>query len=176
MGSTFSSLFLSYSYMNYPTDFAKLAIHTALSTWINSRKEAEALLTALPNERFNDTVAPGKNRGIYLVGHLIAEHDELAELLGTQRAYLPYEALFLTNPDRFYPDLPSMVELRTVWGELHERLTDYMHQLTVDQWFGPHSRISAEDFESQPHRNRLAVLTSRNNHFAYHLGQLMLLK
>lgn len=162
--------------MDTTSDPGRIAVQLALINWNLNREKAESLLAALPDDAFNKEVAPGRNRGFYLIGHLIAEHDEMAELIGAPRAYEHYDALFLHSPDRSGKALPDMKELRIVWKELHDRLTAYMTAMSPEDWFGRHSRISAEDFVHEPHRNRLAVLTNRNVHFGYHLGQLALLK
>lgn len=162
--------------MDTTPDPRRIAVQLALINWNLNREKGDSLLAALPDEVFDKEVAPGRNRGFYLIGHLIAEHDEMAELIGAPRAYEHYDTLFLHSPDRSGKTLPDMKELRIVWKELHDRLTAYMTAMSPEDWFGRHSRISAEDFVHEPHRNRLAVLTNRNVHFGYHLGQLALLK
>lgn len=162
--------------MDTVADPKRIAVQFTLINWNLNREKAESLLHTLSDEAFENEVAPGRNRGRYLIGHLIAEHDEMAGLIGERRQYEHYDALFLHSPDRSGKELPSMAELRSVWSELHERLTAYMTAMSPEDWFGRHSRISAEGFVHEPHRNRLAVLTNRNVHFGYHLGQLALLK
>jgi hypothetical protein len=59
---------------------------------------------------------------------------------------------------------------------LNEKLADHFNQLTVDEWFEKHTAVSDEDFQKEPHRNKLNVLINRTNHLANHLGQMTFLK
>ncbi len=36
--------------------------------------------------------------------------------------------------------------------------------------------VSDEDFEKEPHRNKLNIIVTRTSHLSYHTGQLILLK
>jgi len=50
-----------------------------------------------------------------------------------------------------------------------------MDSMSPSDWFTKHSAISAEDFEKEPHRNKLNILINRTNHQSYHMGQLIYL-
>jgi len=43
--------------------------------------------------------------------------------------------------------------------------------LSAVDWLKKHGAVSEEDFLKEPLRNRLAILLSRTNHLAYHLGR-----
>ena len=45
--------------------------------WNASIKNCDTLLNSLSDEQLQKEVAPKKNRGIYLLGHLIAVHDDM---------------------------------------------------------------------------------------------------
>lgn len=120
-------------------------------------------------------VGPGKNRLIYLWGHLIAVHDRMLPLLGLgDRLHPELDATFLTAADRAVADLPSGADLKRLWDEVHARLLDGIGAFDAAAWTQKHTAISDEDFAANPLRNRFAVLLSRTNHVAYHLGQLVL--
>jgi hypothetical protein len=55
-------------------------------------------------------------------------------------------------------------------------LGERLASLSEEQWFQRHNSVSEEDFQKEPHRNKLNVLLGRSTHIAYHLGQLVLLK
>jgi len=55
-------------------------------------------------------------------------------------------------------------------------LSNAFKNLTEDQWFEKHTKVSDEDFAAAPHRNKLNVLMSRTSHLSYHQGQLILMK
>lgn len=48
--------------------------------------------------------------------------------------------------------------------------------LKPEEWFEKHTAVSTEDFEREPHRNKLNIVVTRTSHLQYHLGQLQLLK
>jgi hypothetical protein len=46
--------------------------------------------------------------------------------------------------------------------------------LSPADWLKKHAAVSEEDFLKEQLRNRFAILLSRTNHLAYHLGQTAL--
>jgi hypothetical protein len=46
--------------------------------------------------------------------------------------------------------------------------------LSASEWLQKHTAVSEEEFAKDPLRNRFAILLSRTNHLAYHLGQTAL--
>lgn len=149
----------------------------ALDGWNAELKRTDALFDSLSDEELDNEVSPGRNRGIYLLGHLAAVHDRMLPLLNFEEQTRPeMDAVFLLNPDKSGQPMPPAAELRQYWKTVNEKLTQHFSALTPDQWFEKHSAVSAEDFEKEPHRNRLNVLLSRTNHLSNHRGQLVFLK
>ena len=154
-----------------------LFVKMALQSWESQVKRAGNLLNTLSDEQLLREIAPGRNRGIYLFGHLIAVHDAMLTLFGLgERLHPELDEAFLSNPDRSGKEVPSLSELRQYWPELHTRLQEHFDTLSPEQWLQRHTAVSEADFEKEPHRNKLNVLLSRTSHLAYHLGQLVLLK
>ncbi len=154
----------------------ELFVRMAIDAWTKELNATSALLEKLSDEQLMREIAPSRNRGIYLVGHLIAEHDELMPLLRFQAALHPeLGPLFMDAPDRATAELPSLPQLREQWKSVHATLMDHIKRLPAEEWFMRHANISEEDFPKEPHRNRLNVLISRTTHLAYHRGQLVLL-
>ena len=56
------------------------------------------------------------------------------------------------------------------------KLKEFIQAGSTEQWLERHMSVSPEDFDKEPHRNKLNIIISRTNHIAYHLGQLVLLK
>lgn len=161
--------------MNLSTDL-RLPIELALHTWASNVSRTRRLWDSLTDEQLLRQIAPGKNRGIYLLGHLIAYHDAFGTLLGlAERTYPELDAVFLHSSDQADQPAPALSELKVAWDIVHQRLADQMAQLSPDDWFGPHTAVTPEEFAQQPHRNKFNVLLSRTNHLSYHLGQLRLL-
>ena len=154
-----------------------LAAQLVLTNWESALNRATALFAQLSDEQLWKRVAPGKNRGIYLLGHLIAIHDRAVQLLDIgERKYESYDAPFIDSPDGSVENLPAVNELRIAWKELHERLNERLAAMPVASWFQRHHAVSEEDFAKQPHRNKMALLLTRTSHLAYHYGQVLLLK
>lgn len=158
------------------TDRSPLFVRMAVNAWSNELKATDALLTRLSDEQLAKEVSPSRNRGIYLLGHLAAEHDLMLPLLRFQDPLYPgLKKPFVDEPDRAVAELPALPQLRAQWKQVNDTLMDHIKQLAAEEWFTRHSNISEEDFPKEPHRNRLNVLISRTNHLAYHRGQLVLL-
>ena len=67
--------------------------------------------------------------------------------------------------------LPTSAEIAKCWEGVHTELLSRFTALNPNDWLERHGNVSAEEFERNPTRNRLAVLLSRTNHASYHLGQ-----
>lgn len=145
--------------------------------WNASVKNCDELLNSLSDEQLQKEIATGKNRGIYLLGHLIAVHDDMLPLLNLgNKKYPELNKAFLDVPDRSASEIPSAKELLSIWNEQKEDLKQKFESLKVDDWFEKHNAVSAEDFAGEPHRNKLNIILTRTTHLAYHTGQLVLLK
>jgi hypothetical protein len=155
----------------------QLAVKIILDAWYSRVESVERLLTELTDEQLLNEIAPKRNRGIYILGHLTAVQDNIIPLLGAgQRLYPQLDDVFLAKPDKAVSELPSVSDLRNYWKNVNTKLTAHFSKLGTEEWFQKHNSISNEDFIEEPHRNRLNVISSRTNHLAYHHGQLVILK
>ena len=126
-------------------------------------------------DRWQREVAPGKNRILYLYGHLIAIHDRMLPLLGLgERCCEALDTPFLTAPDDTAGNYPDLDELRAAWTNVHAALETGMLALSPAAWSEAHTAVSSADFEQNPWRNRFNILLSRTSHLAYHMGQILL--
>ena len=156
---------------------AEITTKIALDSWRGQVAATDKLFNELTDEDLYTEIAPGKNRGIYLLGHLTAVHDRMLPLLGFQEQKYPHlNEPFLTSPDKATSSIPSAAELRANWKEVNETLNKHLEGLSPDQWLQKHTSVSEEDFAKEPHRNRLNVVLGRTIHLSNHLGQLLLLK
>lgn len=155
----------------------QLFVKMALDAWNVQLDRTTKLFDFLSDEQLRQEVAPGRNSGIYLLGHLTAVHDNLLPLLGFgQRLFPQLEDVFVKNPDKSGLEKPAPKDLRNYWNEVNRSLSQHFNALTLDQWLQKHSAVSDEDFEKEPHRNKLNVVLNRTSHLANHLGQLIFLK
>jgi DinB superfamily len=154
-----------------------LAAQIVLESFKSNYKRATKLLNELTDEELLQEIVIFKNTGHYLLGHLIAVHDNMLPLLGIGESLYPQLAeVFIKNPDKSTLQKPSILDLRTQWEQVHNELFTKLVALTTEQWFEKHTAVSAEEFAKEPHRNRLNVVLSRVNHLSYHFGQITLLK
>ncbi len=154
-----------------------LLAQQAVNSWYAQIKSANKVLEALTDEQLQNEVAPRKNTGIYLLGHLVAVHDAMLPLLDMGAAlHSELVATFIKSPDKAGLEFPSVAVLRLYWNEVNNALEDQFNNMTAEDWLQKHTSVSAEDFEKEPHRNKMGVLLSRTGHLSYHIGQIALLK
>ena len=158
-------------------DQQTVLIKIALNAWQTQIDRATKFINDSSDELLLKEIAPGKNRGVYLVGHLAAIHDAMPEILGFgKKAHPDLAAIFITAPDKTVDKIPAFSELRVIWTSVHDRLKDEFSKIPPEKWFTRHESMTDADFEKDPARNKMSVLVNRTNHLAYHFGQLRLLK
>ena len=147
----------------------------ALKAWKTQIDRADKLFGALSSEEVLREIAPGRNRVLYLWGHLTAAHDAMLPLLGLrERLYPEFDVAFIANPDRSRADIPSHEQVRGAWNVVNAELWKGFEKMSWKDWVQRHAAVSEEDFAKDASRNRFAVLLSRTNHLSYHLGQAVL--
>ena len=155
----------------------EIFIKMAIDGWKGQINATNKLFGKMTDEELMQEVSPGRNRGIYLLGHLAAVHDMMLPLLRFGDPILPeLHRPFVELPDRAVAELPPLQQLRAQWNEVNEKLAAHFNSMSPDDWFTRHANISEEDFIKEPHRNRLNVLISRTGHMAGHHSQLLFLK
>ncbi len=152
-------------------------IKMVLDAWHTHIKRTDELFNSLSDEQLMKEISPGRNRGIYLLGHLAAVHDRILPLLELGNSLHPQLwQPFVESPDKAVAELPAIQVLREHWKEINTNLADKISALSREVWFQKHTAVSEEDFAKEPHRNKLNIIVNRTNHLANHLGQLLLLK
>ena len=152
-------------------------VKMVLDRWNGLLKNFNTALDTLTDEQLQEEIAPGKNRGIYLLGHLTAVHDDMFRLLDFGNKLFPELAQpFIESPDRSVADIPSASSLRASWNKVNSTLAQKFESLQPGDWFQKHTAVSAEDFVKEPHRNKLNIIITRISHLAWHTGQFVLLQ
>ena len=154
----------------------QVLIKMVLDGWKSKTGQLDKLLSELSDEQLQKEVAPGRNRGFYLLGHLTALADSIFPLLGYEKIAEQLFKPYVLNPDKENGELPGVETLRQEWTRVNDILAEKMSSLQPDEWFGKHTSITEEDFAKEPHRNKLNVVLSRISHVDYHLGQMQFLK
>lgn len=147
----------------------------ALKVWRSQIDRADKLFGSLSPQDVLREIAPGRNRLLYLWGHLTAVHDAMLPLLSLgERLHPEFDVAFVSNPDKSQAAIPSHEQVRQAWNRVNGELSAGFERMSGSDWLQRHSAISAEDFAKDASRNRFAILLSRTNHLSYHLGQAVL--
>ena len=154
----------------------ELLVNIVLTAWNSSNKRLEGLISKLSEEQLQQHVAPGRNRGIYLLGHLAAVSDLMLALLDMGQQLRPdMQKIFVSEADGT-AELPNAEEVKKYLTDVNAALASQFAKLSAENWFEKHTAVTEEDFKKEPHRNKLNVIIGRTNHLNYHMGQLALLQ
>jgi hypothetical protein len=146
-----------------------------LKVWKAQIERADKVFRSLSSDDVLREIAPGKNRLLYLWGHLTAIHDAMLPLLGMgERLYPEFDVAFVSNPDKSQAAIPSHEQVRQAWETVNGELSKGFEKMSSPDWLRRHAGVSEEDFAKDASRNRFAILLSRTNHLSYHLGQAVL--
>jgi hypothetical protein len=146
-----------------------------LKAWKTHIDRTDRLFGSLSSEEVQREIAPGRNRLLYLWGHLTAIHDAMLPLLGLgERLHPEFDAAFVSNPDKSHAATPSHEQVREAWNAVNSELRKGIEGMSWSDWLQRHTAVSEEEFAKDTSRNRFAVLLSRTNHLSYHLGQAVL--
>jgi uncharacterized damage-inducible protein DinB len=153
----------------------QLTVRVAINSWKLVVERVNKAFSNLSQDQFSKQVAPGKNRLVYLLGHLTAINDGMFPLLGFgPRLHPELDAIFVSQPDNKGATLPPVEEMEKYWHEVNVTLRSCFESLSLEEWLQRHRAVSEEEYAKDPTRNRLAVLLNRTNHMSYHLGQAVL--
>lgn len=144
--------------------------------WRVKNEWVDYALGRVSDENLAREVAPGRNHGVWILGHLIASDDDLAMYLGRGgRRFPEYEALFQTRSVlRPVSEYPAPERLRREWKELCEANERLFAELTDAELDEPHALIGENPDDDYFKTKRECVLNWAA-HQLYHAGQLVLL-
>lgn len=158
------------------TDKNQVFIKMVISNWQLQNSRFNALLDKLSDEQLAQETSPGRNTGVYLLGHMAAVHDAMLPVLGFgDKLYPELEEVFIKNPDKSGLPKPATSTLREYWKNVSQTLDKHIDETEVEEWFSRHNSVSEEDFAKEPHRNKLNIIINRTNHLSSHMGQMIYL-
>lgn len=153
-----------------------LFVKIVIDRWNGSILNLNKKLSALSDEQLQKEVAPGRNTGTYLLGHLIAVHDDILVLLDMGEKLFPeLHEPYLKQADKVASQTKSASELRIMFQKQNTLLQEKFEKMSPEEWFEKHTAISEADFIKEPHRNKLNIIVTRTSHLQYHTGQIALL-
>src|ERR1700681_5089569 len=94
-----------------------------LKVWKAQIDRADKLFGTLSSEEILREIAPGRNRLLYLWGHLTAVHDAMLPLLSLgERLHPEFDVAFVSNPDKSQAGIPSHEQVRRAWNVVNAEL------------------------------------------------------
>jgi hypothetical protein len=141
-----------------------------MSRWISET------LKSLTDEDLCKEISPGRNHGVWILGHLIQSEDELSIYLGKGEYIFPeYESLFGQKnkiaPVNSYPDVSV---LRNQWETVKVKNDKILSELSDEEWDEPHALIEGA-LDDDYFKTRGGCVMNWILHQNYHIGQLVLL-
>lgn len=144
----------------------KMEGNSIYQAWLLQNRKISDLINRLSEDDLKNDVAPGRNSGLYLLGHLIASNDLLMPMFGFGKKMYPlYEKIFLCTPDKCAQNFPPVQEVKSHWFTLNEVLMEKFAAMDEKNWSS----------QSEMSIDRLTMMLSIVNHQSYHLGQLAFL-
>ena len=87
----------------------RLSVQVAINSWRLVVERTNKIFSSLTQDELLKEVAPGRNRVIYLWGHLTAIHDAMFPILGLgERLHPELDAIFVSSPDKTGAQLPPL--------------------------------------------------------------------
>lgn len=155
----------------------ELIVKMNLISWQMQNKSFAELIDKLTDEQLLKETAPGRNTGIYLLGHITAVSGDMFKILGLgENMFTEYVEIFIKSPDKSGKIFPPVTDLKVAYHEVTNELNSQFSKLSSEDWFSKHTAVSDEAFAKEPHRNKLNVLINRTTHISYHVGQMVYLE
>src|SRR5260370_5542507 len=126
-----------------------------LKVWKAQIERADKLFGRLSSEEVLREIAPGRNRLLYLWGHLTAIHDAMLPLLGMgERLHPEFDVAFVSNPDKSQAAIPSREQVCQAWNTINSELWKGFEKMSSSDWLQRRTAVSDEDFAKDTSLNR----------------------
>src|SRR5262249_44612829 len=97
----------------------ELFIKMVLAAWDTHLSRVNKLMDSLTDEEMMEPVAPGRNTGLYLLGHLTAVHDGIIPLFGLgEKLHPELEGPYIKEADQPGSHAWSLADLKKYWQEV----------------------------------------------------------
>jgi hypothetical protein len=144
--------------------------HKVMIDWV------EMYLDAVSDEEFKIEVVPGRNTGVWILGHLIVSDDDLSLYITKEPILFPeLQTTFKQGSSKQDPETyPSVSELRQKWKSVcakNDKLFNELNDEILDQY---HEMIQG-DPEADYFKTKERVLVNWTFHQIHMAGELALL-
>jgi hypothetical protein len=132
-------------------------------------------LDQLTDEELRSDIIPGKNHGVWILGHLVASDDTLSEYLGYGPTLFPETQRYAQGQPMLPVDecKPPTV-LRDEWKQVCAKNEAIYQKLTDAELDEPHAFLEG-DPEKDYFKTKQGVIINWSLHQVHHAGQLALL-
>ena len=134
--------------------------------WINET------MKGLSDDDFKQELSPGKNHGVWLLGHMIVCDDDFSLYMGKGNLLYPEYAEIFGQGGKIQPaeNYPSVAELRNCWTKVCEKNMKIYPELKDSEFDEPHALV--KDPETDFFKTKGRVIMAWQLHQMYHDGQL----
>lgn len=136
---------------------------------------ADWIINSLSDDDLKKEISPGKNHGVWLLGHLITCEDDFALFMGKGViTYLNYHEMF-SEGTKLQPveNYPPISEMREKWKEMLIKNKKIYDELIDDELEEPYSKT--ENSISDFCKTKKDIAVHWQVHLMYHAGQLSVL-
>lgn len=134
--------------------------------WVNG------IIDLLTDEEFKLEIFPGKNHGVWLLGHLVTSDDDFSVFMGKGDVLFPeyYEMFGQGSKLLSAENYPPVSELRAAWIKVCDKNRKIYHGLSDDELQTPHALV--KDYDKDYFKTKERVIMAWHLHQLYHAGQL----
>ncbi len=134
--------------------------------WVNGT------IDPLTDDEFKMEIYPGKNHGVWLLGHLVTSDDDFSMFMGKGEVMFPeYYEVFGQGSKLLPPEeYPPVSELRSAWKKVCEKNRKIYSELTDDELQLPHALV--KNIDKDYFKTKERVIMAWHLHQLYHAGQL----
>jgi len=142
----------------------------AMVEWVNGN------IDPLTDDELNMEIAPGKNHGVWILGHLITSDDDFSVFMEKGDLLFPEYFEIFGQGSKLQPveNYPPVSLLREQWKSVVEKNRKIYTELSDEELNEPHGRMQnppEEDFFKTKQR----IIYFWQLHQMYHAGQLSVL-
>lgn len=140
--------------------------YDAMADWVSGS------INALSDEDLKMELSPGKNHGVWLLGHLVVCDDDFSLYMGTGPLLYPeyYETFGSGSKIQPVENYPPAAELREYWKKIVEKNKKIYAELTDAELKELHSNMKDPEKDFFKTKERICIFWQL--HEMYHAGQL----
>ncbi len=134
--------------------------------WVNVN------INSLSDEEFKMELSPGKNHGVWLLGHLIVCDDDFSLFMGKGDLLIPEISEIFRQNSKLMPveNYPSVSKLKEYWKQVTDKNQKIYSELTDKELTDRHAMV--KDYDTDYFKTKERVIMAWQLHQLYHAGQL----